>query len=92
MVVLFELSRFDLKSRKDRSSLVVIKKHQKKSFFLHCLTQTCKTVRERFLKIKSQPNYELMETLISTIQKIVIRDVVLYVEGKIGVAKGVVGR
>ncbi len=29
-----------------------------------------------------QPNYELMETLISAIQKMVIKDVVLYVEGK----------
>ena len=30
-----------------------------------------------------QPNYELMETLISAIQKMVIKDVVLYVEEKI---------
>jgi len=40
----------------------------------------------------NEPNYEFMETLISAIQKIVIRDVVLYVEEKIEVAKSVVGR
>ena len=30
----------------------------------------------------NQPNYELMETLISAIQKLVIKDVVLYVNDK----------
>jgi hypothetical protein len=35
------------------------------------------------LPIKNaQPDYEIMETLISAIQKLVIKDVVLYVEGK----------
>jgi hypothetical protein len=33
--------------------------------------------------ISNQPNYQLMETLISAIQKLVIKDVVLYVEDKI---------
>ena len=32
---------------------------------------------------ENQPNYELMETLISAIQKLVIKDVVLYVNNKI---------
>jgi len=37
------------------------------------------------LPIKNQkPNYKLMETLISAIQKLVIKDVVLYVEKKLG--------
>ena len=31
-----------------------------------------------------QPDYKLMETLISAIQKLVIKDVVLYVDSKIG--------
>jgi hypothetical protein len=30
-----------------------------------------------------KPNYELMETLISAIQKLVIKDVVLYTDSKI---------
>ena len=38
------------------------------------------------LPIKNkQPNYKIMETLISAIQKLVIKDVVLYVENKVGV-------
>ena len=32
----------------------------------------------------NQPDYQLMETLISAIQKLVIKDVVLYVEKKLG--------
>lgn len=37
-----------------------------------------------------QPNYEIMETLISAIQKLVIKDVVLYAESKIESTKKVV--
>ena len=33
--------------------------------------------------VNNQPNYELMETLISAIQKLVLKDVVLYVNNKI---------
>ncbi|WP_445712750.1 restriction endonuclease subunit S [Flavobacterium sp.] len=36
------------------------------------------------------PDYELMETLISAVQKMVIKSVVQYVEGKIGVTRKVV--
>jgi len=39
----------------------------------------------------NQPNYELMETLISAIQKLVIKDVVIYADRKVGAMKGVVG-
>ena len=35
----------------------------------------------------NQPNYELMETLISAIQKLVIRDVILYADRKIAATK-----
>lgn len=40
----------------------------------------------------NQPNYDLMQTLISAVQKLVIRDVVAYAEKKIAVTKVVVGR
>jgi len=40
----------------------------------------------------TQPNYDFMETFISAIQKLVIRDVVLYAERKIDATKGLVGR
>lgn len=39
---------------------------------------------------KSQPDFSLMETFISAIQKLVIKDVVLYAERKIGATKKVV--
>ena len=38
----------------------------------------------------SQPNYEMMETFISAIQKLVIRDVVLYADRKIAATKVVI--
>lgn len=41
-------------------------------------------------KKSSQPDYDLMATLISAVQKIVIRDVVLYADKKIATAKKVV--
>ena len=34
--------------------------------------------------VNNQPNYELMETLISAVQKLVLKDVVLYVNKKKG--------
>ena len=37
-----------------------------------------------------QPNYEIMETFISAVQKLVIKDVVLYADSKIESAKKVV--
>jgi len=40
--------------------------------------------------INNQPNYELMETFISAIQKLVIKDVVLYADKKIEATKSVV--
>ena len=42
-------------------------------------------VKNKFIQLPekdNQPNYELMETLISAIQKLVIKDVVLYVNNK----------
>jgi hypothetical protein len=45
-----------------------------------------KIIGDQLMKLpiqNNQPNYELMETLISAIQKIVIKDVVLYVDEKI---------
>ncbi len=39
-----------------------------------------------------QPNYELMETFISAIQKLVIKDVVLYADNKIASTKTVVNK
>jgi len=45
-----------------------------------------KVIGNQLMKLPTknqQPNYELMETLISAIQKMVIKDVVLYVEEKI---------
>ena len=39
----------------------------------------------------NQPNYELMETLISAVQKLVIKDVVVYAERKVGAMRGAVG-
>ncbi|TAE03297.1 MAG: restriction endonuclease, partial [Bacteroidetes bacterium] len=43
------------------------------------------------LPVKNQkPNYELMETLISAIQKMVIKEVVLYADRKIAATKSVV--
>ena len=36
---------------------------------------------------KQQPNYKLMETLISAIQKLVIKDVVLYANKKVDATK-----
>ncbi len=38
-----------------------------------------------------EPDYGVMETLVSVIQKLVIKDVVLYAERKIGATKSVVG-
>jgi indole-3-glycerol phosphate synthase len=40
----------------------------------------------------NQPDYQLMETLISAIQKLVIKDVVLYADRKIEATKSLVGR
>lgn len=42
--------------------------------------------------IKQQPNYAIMETLISAIQKLVIKDVVLYSDSKIEATKTVVNK
>jgi hypothetical protein len=45
-----------------------------------------KIIRDQLMKLPTKnqkPNYELMQTLISAIQKLVIKDVVLYVEEKI---------
>jgi hypothetical protein len=39
----------------------------------------------------NQPDYELMETLISAIQKLVIKDVVLYADRKIEATRSLVG-
>jgi len=39
----------------------------------------------------NKPNYEVMETLISAVQKLVIKDVVLYADKKIDATKSVVG-
>ncbi len=39
-----------------------------------------------------QPNYAIMETLFSAVQKLVIRDVVLYADRKIGATKEVIGK
>jgi hypothetical protein len=38
----------------------------------------------------NKPNYELMQTLISAIQKLVIKDVVIYAERKIAATKQIV--
>ena len=38
----------------------------------------------------NEPNYETMETLISAVQKLVIKDVVLYTDKKIDATKGIV--
>jgi len=38
----------------------------------------------------NEPDYKLMETLISAIQKLVIKDVVIYANRKIEATKGVV--
>lgn len=44
-----------------------------------------------FLPIKnSQPDYDIMETLISAIQKLAITDVVLYTDSKIAATKSIV--
>jgi hypothetical protein len=43
-----------------------------------------------FQSLNNKPNYELMEILIFAIQKMVIKDVVEYVEGKMGIMKNVV--
>lgn len=40
--------------------------------------------------INHQPNYKIMETLISAVQKLVIKDVVLYVDNKINATKTIV--
>lgn len=50
-------------------------------------------VRNKYIELpiqKNQPNYELMETLISAIQKLVIKDVVLYADKKIETTKQVI--
>jgi hypothetical protein len=39
----------------------------------------------------NEPDYKLMETFISAIQKLVIKDVVLYADRKIAATKSVVG-
>lgn len=39
-----------------------------------------------------QPNYEIMKTFISAIQKLVIKDVVLYADEKIAATKSVVNQ
>jgi hypothetical protein len=39
-----------------------------------------------------QPNYAIMDTLISAIQKLVIKDVVLYADSKVAVTQRVVNR
>ena len=38
----------------------------------------------------NRPNYEIMEILISAVQKLVIKDVVLYADKKIDAIKGIV--
>jgi hypothetical protein len=40
----------------------------------------------------SQPDYTFMETLISAIQKVVIRDVVIYADRKIAATKSIVNK
>ena len=40
----------------------------------------------------SQPDYKTMEIFISAIQKLVIKDVVLYSEKKLNTTKSVVGK
>lgn len=50
-------------------------------------------VKNKHIKLpvkNNQPNYEVMEILISAIQKLVIKDVVLYADRKIGATKNVV--
>ncbi len=42
--------------------------------------------------IKNQADYDLIKTLISDIQKLVIKDVVLYADRKIEATREVVGR
>lgn len=41
--------------------------------------------------IKNQPDYDLMQIFISAIQKLVIKDVVLYADRKIQATRDVVG-
>lgn len=41
---------------------------------------------------QSQPDYDLMQIFISAIQKLVIKDVVLYADRKIEATREVVGR
>ena len=46
-----------------------------------------KIIGDQLMKLpieNQQPNYKIMETLISAIQKLVIKDVVLYVDNKVG--------
>ncbi|MFF2587992.1 restriction endonuclease subunit S [Peribacillus butanolivorans] len=52
-------------------------------------------VRNKFISLpikNNKPDYEFMETLISAIQKLVIKDVVLYTNRKIDSAKSVVNK
>ncbi|MEB3380381.1 restriction endonuclease subunit S [Flavobacterium psychrophilum] len=46
-------------------------------------TDNLPNLKIKILTNKKRPNYELMETLISAIQKLVIKDIVLYVNKKI---------
>ena len=48
-------------------------------------TDNLPNLKIQILANKNKPNYVLMETLISAIQKLVIKDVVLYVNNKINV-------
>jgi hypothetical protein len=40
----------------------------------------------------NKPDYTTMETIISTIQKLVIKDVVLYVDRKVAATSGILGK
>jgi hypothetical protein len=51
-----------------------------------------KTTKIQLPSKNNEPDYEFMKTLISTIQKLVIKDVVLYADRKIEVTKKVVGK
>lgn len=42
--------------------------------------------------IKNQPNYAIMETFISAIQKLVIKDVVLYADKKLDVTQSILNK
>jgi hypothetical protein len=47
-------------------------------------------VKDKYIQLPikdKKPNYELMQTLISAIQKLVIKDVVLYTDNKLNKQK-----